>query len=350
MFSAISYKNDGLHLLDQRKLPLTEQWLHCPDLESAALAIEDMVVRGAPAIGCTAAFALAQFSNESRFDGLSHQAFKPFFNEAVSRLEKTRPTAVNLFYALNGSGKVLASLASEATMDECRRVLDAFAQDLFSEDQKTCLAIGEHGAGLAPAGHKLKVLTHCNTGALATAGYGTALGIIRSLHRKNALECVYADETRPWLQGARLTAFELEKEGIPYFVQSDGAAAHLMKTQKIDWIVVGADRIAANGDTANKIGTYSLAVLARYHGVKFIVAAPWTTFDPTIKTGDEIPIEQRPASEVTSLQGVQVAPESARAFNPSFDVTPAELISAIVTEDGVLEGDYAAAIARHFGC
>lgn len=348
MFSAISYRQDGLHLLDQRKLPETEEWLHCADLESVAVAIEEMVVRGAPAIGCTAAFALAQFSKESRFDGLNQLKFKSYFEEAVARLGKTRPTAVNLFHALNGAGEGVDGLGPEADIEACRQRLNSFAQNLFESDQKTCLAIGNHGAGLAPVGKKLTVLTHCNTGALATAGYGTALGIIRSLHRNNALECVYADETRPWLQGSRLTAFELEKEGIPYLIQSDGAAAHLMKTKKIDWIVVGADRIAANGDTANKIGTYSLAVLARYHGVKFIVAAPWTTFDPGIQSGSDIPIEQRPATELTSLQGVRIAPDAARAFNPSFDVTPAELISAIVTEDGIIEGDFSESISRHF--
>lgn len=349
MFSAISEREDALYLLDQRKLPGQEEWVRCPDLESVAEAIELMIVRGAPAIACAAAFGLSRFASDAAFDHMELAGFLPEFSSAVARLRRTRPTAVNLFHALDGAEKVLMELPpDQRSSRDFREALKNFSDFLFRSDFELCCAIGRHGSSLAFPGQKLNVMTHCNTGALATAGYGTALGVVRALYEKGSLGCVFVDETRPWLQGARLTAFELEKEGIPYILHTEAAAAYLMQTQKIDLIVVGADRIACNGDTANKIGTYALAVLAKYHKLRFVVAAPWSTFDPHSESGSAIKVEERPESEVLYFAGIRIAPDQAKAVNPSFDITPADLIDAIVTETGILEGNYREQIQRHF--
>ena len=299
----IRWKGKSLELLDQRLLPEKKKYVTCRTAEQVAKAIKDMVVRGAPAIGCAAAFGVV-LSKGTR--------------KAYDVLAKSRPTAVNLFWALERMKKA--------------KDLEAEAKAIFAEDLAANRAMGELGSTLIP--ERARVMTHCNTGALATAGYGTALGVIRS--SKNKHISVIANETRPYLQGARLTAWELLQEGIPCTLITDSMAGHLMSRGEVDVVVVGADRIAANGDVANKIGTYPLAVLARRHGVPFYVVAPLSTFDLKISSGKEIPIEERPADEVTGYRGKRWAPKGVAVRNPAFDVTPAELISGIVCEKGVV--------------
>jgi methylthioribose-1-phosphate isomerase len=311
-FHAIAWHEQTLHLLDQRVLQHTHQILEYRTAADVAEAIRDMVVRGAPAIGITAAYGYA-------LDALAGRDL----DQAYKVLAESRPTAVNLFWALE-------RMASLGTDDP--QALVAEAKKIHEEDIAANLAMGEFGASLL--NDQCRIYTHCNTGALATGGHGTALGIIRSAVTQGKVSQVYAGETRPWLQGARLTAWELMQDNIPVKLVCDGAAAQLFRQEAVDWVIVGADRITANGDVANKIGTYSLAVLAKHHGMKVMVAAPTTTFDMTLDSGNAIPIEQRPMSEVTSLNGQPIAPEGCEAINPSFDVTPAELIDAIVTEKG----------------
>jgi len=299
----IRWHGDRLELLDQRLLPDQTIYVTCRTAAEVAAAIRDMVVRGAPAIGCAAAFGVV----------LSKGAA-----DAYDILAKSRPTAVNLFWALDRMKKATD--------------LKAEAEAIFSEDLSANRAMGKLGAELIP--NKARVMTHCNAGALATAGYGTALGVIRSAKHKKI--SVIANETRPYLQGARLTAYEMVQEGIPVTLITDSMAGHLMSKGEVDVIVVGADRIAANGDTANKIGTYALAVLAKRHGIPFYVAAPLSTFDPKIPDGSHIPIEERAAEEVTGYRGSRWAPEGVSVRNPAFDVTPADLITGIITERGVV--------------
>ena len=342
MFSAIKYEKYSLKLLDQRILPNQEEWLSCETLEEVADAIEEMVVRGAPAIGCTVAFGLVL--DLANHKGPTWGDYRSRFSESVERLAATRPTAVNLFKALEAFKQLTSSFNDIQPKDQSLDKFHQLAQSLYDDDLRTCQLIGEHGQSLFK--RPCKILTHCNTGALATAGYGTALGVIRSLHQHKKLEHVYVDETRPFMQGTRLTAYELEKEEIPYSIQVDSAAAVLMENGKVDGVVVGADRISANGDTANKIGTYSLAIMARYHEVPFYVAAPISTFDLSIKSGREIKIEQRNHQEITHYKDHQVAPEGAQAFNPSFDVTPHTLISGIICENGVAKPPFNHSLAE----
>ena len=311
---AIRWQDQRLHLLDQRKLPLLEEWIVCESAQQAADAIREMVVRGAPAIGIAAAFGIA-------LDALAGRDLGP----AYRVLADSRPTAVNLHWALE---------RLKMQPDQSAEALIAQAQEILSEDLQQNLKMAELGAALLPE-KNARVLTHCNTGSLATGGHGTALGVIRTAWRQGRILEVFHTETRPWLQGARLTAWELKQESIPARMIADGAAAHLMRSQKIDWVIVGADRIAVNGDTANKIGTYALAVAAKQHGVKFMVVAPSGTFDPECPNGNAIPIEERGDTELSELQGVRSAPDGTRTWNPVFDVTPAELIDAIVNEKGV---------------
>lgn len=316
------WRGSRLEVLEQRDLPARVRWISCRTVDDVARAIRDMSIRGAPAIGCAAAFGLAlaaRAKNGARPDRLE---------KARRRLAATRPTAVNLFGALERMARVwkIDPRALPARLEK-----EAVA--IAAEDRAACRRIGDFGARLLP--NDAVVLTHCNAGALATAGYGTALGIVRSAHARGKIKNVYVDETRPYLQGARLTAWELARERIPHRLITDNAAAHFLKTEKVDAVIVGADRIAANGDTANKIGTYALALAARRHGVPFYVAAPTSTLDPSTKTGDGIPIEERPAEEVLAFAGRRVAPAGTRARHPAFDVTPAALITAIVTERGV---------------
>lgn len=335
MFSAMRFESSCLHLIDQRLLPTKEHWLRCTDLEAVAKAIEDMVVRGAPAIGCAAAWGIALDAENHRTMG-TWSDYETTFAASVERMARTRPTAVNLFYAINEMKKATQSFKGNTPMNDVSATLKTMAQHLSDDDIRTCRAIGDHGATLMP--RPANVLTHCNTGSLATAGYGTALGIIRSMHSKGHIKNVWVDETRPYLQGARLTAFELGQDKIPYNLITDNMAAYLMQLGRVDMVVVGADRIATNGDTANKIGTYGLAVLCKHHQIPFVVAAPKATIDFAMASGKDIPVEERPAKELKEVQGVAVAPADALVWNPSFDVTPASLIHAIVTEDGVFKG------------
>jgi len=325
---AIRWEQQRLLLLDQRALPQQEIYLELDNAPAVARAIHDMVVRGAPAIGITAAYGVVLSAQQQLAQ--SDADWRKALEADLALLAASRPTAVNLFWALDRMRRVIDS-STEATLVS---QLQHEAEAIHEEDIAANIRMGEFGAGLISG--QCSVLTHCNTGSLATGGYGTALGVIRSAHRQGKLTRVYADETRPWLQGARLTAWELVRDGIPVSLLADGAAASLMRSEKPGWVIVGADRIAANGDVANKIGTYSLAVLARQHGVKFMVAAPTSTVDLSIASGDAIPIEYRGDQELLQLGGQPIAASGAEAWNPVFDVTPAGLIDAIVTENGVL--------------
>ena len=326
---AVQWLGDRLHLLDQRKLPFEEAWIDCQNAGEVAQAIRDLVVRGAPAIGIAAAWGMVLAAQ--RGDEL---------DDAVATLRAARPTAVNLMWALDrmraciDTGADAAALAREA-------------QAIQDEDLAANRAMGAMGAALIRPDSG--VLTHCNTGSLATSGYGTALGVIRAGVAAGNIARVYAGETRPWLQGARLTMWELQRDGIPAALIVDSAASHLMKAGEVQWVVVGADRIAANGDTANKIGTYQLAIAARHHGVKFMVVAPSTTVDMATPCGDAIEIELRDPSELLGQAGRRTVAESAQAWNPVFDVTPHELIDALVTERGVITQPDAAALRAMFG-
>ncbi len=343
-FSAIQFRPDGLFLLDQRQLPTEETWLHCASVEETAKAIEEMCVRGAPAIGCAAAFGIvSELLNSASAKSLPWGTYHKSFRTNILRLRKTRPTAVNLFYALDLMEKKGEEIPANFDYDKYFAILRETAVKLFDDDLKTCLEIGKVGADFLddylskrfPGKIKFNFVTHCNTGSLATAGFGTALGVIRELYSRGKIAKVYVDETRPYLQGARLTAFELAKEHIPYCLIADSMAAVLLRQGAIDCAIVGADRIARNGDTANKIGTYNLAVICDFHKVPFFVAAPLATFDAKIDEGSQIPIEERAAREMTHFFDKPIAPAGAVVFNPSFDVTPITLISGIVTEVGM---------------
>ncbi len=334
---AVEWSDGGLKLLDQRLLPHLEQWITFSDALGVAQAIRDMVVRGAPAIGITAAYGVVLAAQQRYAESGEH--WKNLIEEDFKVLAESRPTAVNLFWALDRMKAMLAGI--EGSPVAC---LLAEAKLIHDEDVAANFHMGELGAGLIDGG--CAVLTHCNAGALATGGVGTALGVIRAAYAAGKVNHVFADETRPWLQGARLTAWEMVEDNIPVTLIAEGAAATLMKQGKVKWVIVGSDRIAANGDVANKIGTYSLAVNARHHGVKFMVVAPTSTVDMAIACGDQIPIEERPQDEVLSLAGTRIAPDAAHAWNPSFDVTPAELVDAIVTERGVVEAPTAAKMAE----
>src|SRR2546428_4956217 len=317
-------------MIDRRRLPGEEVYLRCRDHREVAAAIKDMAVRGAPAIGVAAALGIALGVRNSRAEG---EALRAAFDAICNEMAATRPTAVNLFWAIDRMRRRFEAALADGG-PALREALLREAQAIEEEDVAACRRIGELGADLIP--ERARVLTHCNAGALATAGYGTALGVIRSAARQGKIENVLAGETRPYLQGARLTAWELSREGIPTTLIADSMAGHLMARGEVDAVVVGADRIAANGDVANKIGTYTLAVLARRHGVPFYVAAPLSTFDPKIPDGSHIPIEERPAAEVTGYRGTRWAPEGVSVRNPAVDVTPAELVTGIICEKGVV--------------
>ncbi|WP_369601542.1 S-methyl-5-thioribose-1-phosphate isomerase [Hahella sp. SMD15-11] len=330
IFQPLTWEAGHLRLIDQRALPREERWLTSIHWQDTAAAIRDMVVRGAPAIGIAAAWGIVQAAHEAA--PVNRESLRPAFEG----LAASRPTAVNLFWALERMEARLAGV--EGQSDEAiRQVLEAEARAIHEEDLAANLRMGELGADWVRPLGRGAVLTHCNTGSLATGGYGTALGVIRSAWQAGLVEYVFVDETRPWLQGARLTAWELVRDGISARLIADVAAASVMRDQGVKWVVVGADRITARGDVANKIGTYGLAVLARYHGVKFLVAAPVSTIDPNLERGEDIPIEERDPAEVRQVGGVQLAPDNVDAFNPVFDVTPAELVDAIITEKGVVE-------------
>ncbi len=342
-FSPIRWRDGALELLDQTILPGEERWLRCTRVEEVADAIRRLAVRGAPAIGVAAAYGLVVALADPA-DPEPEPARR--FERAFELLLATRPTAVNLRWALERCRDRFASVVrlGAGAAPQALPSLLITAHEIAAGDLATCRAIGAHGAELFASGSR--VLTHCNAGGLATAGYGTALGVIRAAHARSRIALVYADETRPLLQGARLTAWELDRLGIPCRLIPDAAAGALIARGEIDGAVVGADRIAANGDVANKIGTYTVAVLCARHGLPFYVAAPRSTIDPRTPSGDAIPIEERAEEEVTTVGGTRMAPAGVRARNPAFDVTPAELVTAIVTEVGVLRAPYAESIAR----
>jgi len=338
MIPTLEWTNEGVRFLDQTRLPLEETYVLAKSYEEVADVITTMVVRGAPAIGVTAAMGVALGAKNSSAETVADLAREVKKISAV--LAATRPTAVNLFWAITRMGERFEALKSRrgASVDEIRSGLVAEALKMYDEDIAACRTMGDFGASLMP--REGGVLTHCNAGALATCGYGTALGVIRSAVSAGHKLHVYADETRPFLQGARLTAWELMHDGIPTTVLCDNMAASRMRAGKIKAVVVGADRIAANGDVANKIGTYGVAVLAKEHEVPFYVAAPWSTIDLETATGDEIPIEERSPVEVTHHGGKQLTPHGVGIENPAFDVTPAKYVTAIITERGVLRAPY----------
>ena len=328
--SAIVWRDGALELLDQRELPRTSTWRRCTDCAEVADAIRDMVVRGAPAIGVAAAYAVVLAAR--RCYGESPATWRRRIDPDLDALAASRPTAVNLAWALDRMREAMDTVAADGDPEP---VLLEAARAMHAADVAANRRMGALGAALIES--RCEVLTHCNAGALATAGYGTALGVVRAAHAAGRIAHVYAGETRPWLQGARLTAYELVEAGIPVTLIADSAASWAMRQGRVRWVIVGADRVAANGDVANKIGTYSLAVCARHHGVRFMVVAPTSTIDPLSASGDDIPIESRRTDELLSHAGHRVAPDGAGAWNPVFDVTPASLVDALVTERGVVE-------------
>ncbi len=341
-FETISFDGEAVVLLDQRKLPVEETYVRCATWSEVAHGIREMVVRGAPAIGITAAWGVylgARDAGAEKWSALA-QALEPVF----AGLAATRPTAVNLFWALDRMRSCLAGLEGH-DMSEVLSSLRQEATLIHEEDRRMCAAMGRHGAPLFDPG--TRILTHCNTGALATGGDGTALAVIRAAWAQERVTLVYADETRPFLQGSRLTAWELHKDGIPTRVITDGMGPHFMKKGEIDAVIVGTDRIAANGDVANKIGTYALAVACHYHGLPFYVAGPTSTIDLRTASGEEIEIEQRPAREVTHVGDVRIVPAGVAVLNPAFDVTPAALVTGIITEHGVISAPYGPGLAAH---
>jgi methylthioribose-1-phosphate isomerase len=344
MIPTLQWTPEGVRFLDQTKLPLEEVYVLAATYEDVAVVIRDMIVRGAPAIGVSAAMGMALGVQKSSAKDLA--ALRLEVNLIAKTLAETRPTAVNLFWAIERMRQHFLSLAaqSDATLDSIRTALIAESFRMYDEDIAACKSMGAHGASLMPTSGT--VLTHCNAGALATCGYGTALGVIRAAVERGHKINVYADETRPYLQGARLTAWELLHDGIETTVLCDNMAASLMRQGKIQAVIVGADRIAANGDVANKIGTYGVAVLAKEHGIPFYVAAPWSTIDLATPSGDGIPIEQRSPVEVTHSNGRQMTPHGAGIENPAFDVTPAKYVTAIITERGVLRAPYSESLRK----
>ena len=341
LIKTVFWKKNAVVLIDQNALPLVERQVVCSDYRQVIAAIRDLTVRGAPAIGVAAAMGAAL--GALAFASEPIEKFKKKFNAICDEIAAARPTARNLFWAMERMKKHLDEVVRSGKRNPARELVRE-AKRICAEDIAINREMGRRGAALFSHGDH--VLTHCNAGALATAGYGTALGVIRAAHAEGKKLHIYVDETRPVLQGARLTAWEMKKEKIPATLICDNMAGSLMRQGKISKVIVGADRIAANGDAANKIGTYPLAVLARAHRIPFYIAAPVSTFDFSIKTGEDIPIEERQADEVTTFRGAQAAPKGMKVYNPAFDVTPARLISAMITERGVLTPPFPAAIAR----
>ncbi len=343
-FRTIEWRNNKVIMIDQTRLPGEVIYNEYEDFQGVAEAIRGMVIRGAPAIGVAAAMGVALGAKDIIAD--THESFSRQLENVCNILAATRPTAVNLFWAIERMKRVAAA-NSEKDINSIRALLKAEAISIENEDLRICRAIGQHGAPLIREG--ATVLTHCNAGGLATAGYGTALGVIRAAHDAGKKITVFADETRPWLQGARLTAWELMQDNIPVTLITDNMAGWLMRKGEIDCVVVGADRIAANGDTANKIGTYSVAVLAKENRIPFYVAAPISTLDLSLQSGDLIPIEERHPDEVTHLAGLPIAPKGVKVRNPAFDVTPAKYITAIITERGLARGEYESSLKALVG-
>ena len=342
MFKTVEWKNNTVVMIDQTLLPEKEVYRKYKTYTEVAKAIKDMIGRGAPAIGVTAAMGVALGALKIKSSDM--KGFTKEFNKITSLMASTRPTAVNLFWAIERMKAVAADNASLGVAGLKKRLVEE-AKRIHAEDIEICRMIGKHGGKLLKNG---TVLTHCNAGALATAGYGTALGVIRGAIEQGKKIAVYADETRPFLQGSRLTAWELKKDKIEVTLITDNMAGYMMKKGLIDAVVVGADRIAANGDVANKIGTYSVAVLAKEHGIPFFVAAPLSTIDMKIKHGDFIPIEERAATEVTHMKGRRIAPAGIKVKNPAFDVTPSKFVAAIITEKGAVTKPFAKGLKSLF--
>ena len=350
MIPTLEWTDDGIRFLDQTKLPMEEVYVHTTSYQEVAHVIQTMVVRGAPALGVTGGMGVALGIQRSTATTLS--ALSAEVGIMVDMLARTRPTAVNLFWGIERMRSLYRKLAAEELagrgeaehIAEIKAAVVAEAKLMYDEDIAACKTMGQFGADLLPK--QGTVLTHCNAGALATCGYGSALGVIRAAVERGAKIDVLADETRPFLQGARLTAWELLKDGIPTSVLCDNMSGALMRKGRIQAVIVGADRIAANGDVANKIGTYTVAVLAREHGIPFYVAAPWSTIDRNTPTGEEIPIEERDPREVTHSNGKQMTPDGCGIENPAFDVTPAKYVTAIITERGLLRAPYSRSIAE----
>jgi len=342
MLPTIEWQDDAVVMIDQRKLPASEIYVSCKTAQEVARAIKTMVIRGAPAIGVAAAMGIALGMRRSTASGTKQ--FVVEFQKLCDLMAATRPTAVNLFWAIDRMKRVFADAAQGGcSVDEIKQRLETEARRIHDEDIESCRTMGAFGAELVP--EHARILTHCNAGALATAGYGTALGVVRAAAERGKKVVVLADETRPFLQGARLTAWELIRDGIDTTVITDNMAASMMRLGQVDLVVVGADRIAANGDVANKIGTYGVAVLAKEHGLPFYVAAPLSTIDVNTADGSTIPIEERSDREVTHVGSHRVTPEGARIRNPAFDVTPAKYVTAIITERGVARPPFRESLA-----
>jgi methylthioribose-1-phosphate isomerase len=345
MLPTVAFENGEIVMVDQRKLPGQEVYVHCRTAAEVARAIKSMVIRGAPAIGVSAAMGIALGMRRSKTNGTRQFAVE--FNKTCDLMAGTRPTAVNLFWAIDRMKKAFAAgVQAGQSVDELKDRLEREARAIHDEDVESCRAMGRFGADIVPDG--ARILTHCNAGALATAGYGTALGVIRAAAERGKVRQVFADETRPFLQGARLTAWELVRDQVPTTVITESMAGPLMRRGDIDVVVVGADRIAANGDVANKIGTYTVAMMAAAHQIPFYVAAPRSTIDLATASGDDIPIEQRNARELTHLGSTRLAPDGASVWNPAFDVTPARLIAGIITERGIARPDYSESLKKLF--
>lgn len=333
--NAIEYKDGVLYLIDQRKLPITYEIFECKTFREVDFAIKDMVVRGAPAIGAAAAYGVVLAAKEIKDN--NKENFLEKMEEALEILNKSRPTAVNLMWGIRRMRNLIEE-SKELSVNEIYEKIKTEADNVLNEDIETNKKMGKHGNKIIP--EKATILTHCNTGALATAGFGTALGVIREAFYTGKDIFVYADETRPRLQGGRLTAWELKQEGIPSKLIADNVAATLIRDEKVDVILVGADRIALNGDTANKIGTFMLSVVAKAYNVPFYVVAPTTTIDFDTETGEGIEIEERSGEEVTHIENIRIAPEGMEVYNPAFDVTPGENITGIITEKGIVRAPY----------
>jgi len=344
MRPVIKWRDNHILLLDQRRLPSKIQYLSCKNYKDIINAIKKMAIRGAPAIGVAAAMGLAMGSLSIR--AKTFDAFVRRFKEMADEMAQARPTAVNLRWSVERMSALVDS-CSTMPPDEIRQMLRRESESILAEDIAINKRIGKNGEALVP--ETAAILTHCNAGALATGGYGTALGIVRASHEAGKKIRVIADETRPWLQGLRLTSFELMEDGIPVHVIADNAAGSFMRRKMIDLVITGADRIAANGDVANKIGTYQIAVLARENRIPFYVAAPVSTIDLRIKNGDNIPIEERDATEITHFNGRMIGPKGVKAINPSFDITPAKYITAIITEKGIIRPPYMSALKKLAG-
>ena len=342
MLPTIEWKDDAVVMIDQRKLPGAEIYVSCKTAQEVAKAIKTMVIRGAPAIGVAAAMGIALGMRRSKATGTKQ--FATEFQKTCDLMAATRPTAVNLFWAIERMKQMFADAAQRGcSVDEIKQRLEDEARRIHDADVQSCRTMGAFGAALVP--DTARILTHCNAGALATAGYGTALGVIRAAVEQGKKVAVLADETRPFLQGARLTAWELVKDGIDTTVITDNMAGSMMRLGHVDLVVVGADRIAANGDVANKIGTYGVAVLAKEHGIPFYVAAPLSTIDLNTPDGSHIPIEERNAREVTHVGANRLTPEGAHIRNPAFDVTPAKFVTAIITERGIARAPFQESLA-----